>query len=124
MRIGFIEEQGSRLLLLDFSEMRDSAATLALIEEARKFFLPLPKRKEILTLVDVSRMRYDNAVLKAFQDLTRHDEPWERAVAVFGLRGLGLITFRANNLLTGGRLHGFSRREEAVAWLLKQAAKP
>jgi hypothetical protein len=121
MRVGFIEEQGVRLVLLDFSEMRDSAATLALIEEARKFFLPLPKRKEILTLVDVSRMRYDNAVLKAFQDLTRHDEPWERAVAVFGLRGLGLITFRASNLLTGGRLHGFSSREEAVAYLLKKA---
>jgi hypothetical protein len=123
MRIGFIEEQGCRLLLLDFSEMRDSAATLVLIEEARKFFLPLPRRKEILTLVDVSRMRYDNAVLKAFQDLTRHDEPWERAVAVFGLRGVGLIAFRASNLLSGGRLHGFAKRDEAVAWLLKQQAK-
>jgi hypothetical protein len=66
-------------------------------------------------------MRYDNDVLKAFQELTRHDEPWERAVAVFGLRGIGLIVFRANNLLTGGRLHGFNAREDAVAWLLKQA---
>jgi hypothetical protein len=119
--IGFIEEQGCRLLLLDFSNLRDSAATLARMEEAKQFFLGLPRRKEILTLVDVSRMRYDNRVLKAFQDLTRHDEPWERAVAVFGLRGVGLIAFRATNLLSGGRLHGFARREEAVAWLVGQA---
>src|SRR5690348_10516541 len=33
MRIGFIEEQGVRLLLLDFSRMTESAATLALIAE-------------------------------------------------------------------------------------------
>jgi len=123
MAVRFIEEQGCRILFLDFSNLRETAETLLKIEEARQFFLTLPKRKEILTLVDVSRMRYDNAVLKAFQDLTRHDEPWEKAVAVYGLRGLGLITFRANNLLTGGRLHGFTGREDAVAFLLKQAKK-
>jgi hypothetical protein len=122
MPVGFIEEQGIRLLLLDFSGLREGAATLVEIRAARQFFETLPKRKEILTLVDVSRMRYDNAVLKAFQELTRHDEPWERAVAVFGLRGIGLVAFRASNFLTGGRLRGFSGREEAVAWLVKQAA--
>jgi hypothetical protein len=121
MRIGFIEEQGCRILLLDFSGLQDSAETLAHIAEARRFVAEQPKRKEILTLVDLSRLRYDNEVLKAFQDLTRHDEPWERAVAVCGLRGIGLVAFRAHNLLTGRRLHGFSRRDEAVSWLVQQA---
>jgi hypothetical protein len=120
MGIGFIEEQGKRVLLMDFSGLTDPTATLARIEEARLFVTQQPKRKEILTLVDVTRMRFDNEVLKAFQDLTRHDEPWERAVAVFGLRGVGLIAFRANNLVTGGRLHGFRERDEAIAWLLQQ----
>ncbi len=120
MRVGFIEEQGTRVLLMDFSGLTDSAATLAQIEEARLFVAKQPRRKEILTLVDVTRMRFDNDVLKGFQDLTRHDEPWERAVAVFGLRGVGLIAFRANNLVTGGRLHGFRERDKAVAWLLQQ----
>ena len=126
MRIGFIEEQGVKLLLLDFSRMTESAATLALIEDAKTFFRAQPKRKEILTLTDVSKMRFDNAVLKAFEDLIRHDEPWEKAVAVCGLVGIGLITFRAQNLVTGNRMQGFARRDEAVAWLLKQAnpAKP
>jgi len=126
MRIRFIEEQGVRLLLLDFSRMTESAATLALIAEAKTFFLTQPKRKEILTLTDVSKMRFDNAVLNAFLDLIRHDEPWEKAVAVCGLEGIGLITFRAQNLVAGGRMHGFGKRDEAVAWLVKQAnsAKP
>ena len=121
MRVGFIEEQGIRVLLMDFSGLKDTTATLAQIEEARAFVAQQPKRKELLTLVNVTEMRFDNDVLKAFQDLTRHDEPWERAVAVFGLRGVGLIAFRANNLVTGGRLHGFRGRDEAVAWLLQQA---
>lgn len=121
MPVGFIQEQGLRILLLDFSNLQDPATTLARIDEARLFFLTLPKRKEIFTLVDVSRMRYDRAVLEAFQDLTRHDEPWEKAVAVFGLRGIGLVAFRASNLLSGGRLRGFGKREEAVAYLLERA---
>ncbi len=121
VRIGFIEEQGVRLLQLDFSRMTDSAATLALIEEAKRFFLTQPKRKEILTLTDVSKMRFDNAVLKAFEDLIRHDEPWEKAVAVCGLIGIGLVTFRAQNLVTGNRMNGFAKRDQAVAWLVKHA---
>lgn len=66
-------------------------------------------------------MRFDSAVLSAFEDLIRHDEPWEKAVAVCGLVGIGLVTFRAQNLVTGGRMHGFAKRDEAVAWLVKQA---
>jgi len=121
MPVVFIEEQGCRILLMDFSGLQETATTLARIDEARQFVAQQPKRKEILTLVDVTRMRFDNEILKAFQVLTRHDEPWERAVAVFGLRGVGLVAFRANNLVTGGRLHGFRGRDEAVAWLVKQS---
>jgi hypothetical protein len=37
------------------------------------------------------------------------------------LTGIGLITFRAQNFVTVGRMHGFAKRDEAVAWLVKQA---
>jgi hypothetical protein len=39
---------------------------------------------------------------------------------VCGLRGVGGIAFRALNLLTGSRLRGFDRRDDALAWLVKQ----
>jgi hypothetical protein len=91
-----------------------------LIEEARSFVASLPKRKEHRTLVDVSRIRFNEPVLRSFRELTKHDEPWEIAVAVYGLSGLGLIAFRAQNLLTGGRLRGFAERPEALLWLLQQ----
>jgi len=53
--------------------------------------------------------------------LARHDEPWERAVAVCGLGGVGCVAFRATNLLTGSRMQGFKKRAEALGWLVAQA---
>ena len=120
MSVGFIEHQGVRVLLMDFTGLKDPAELLRRIAEARQFVAGQPKRKELLTLVDVSRMRYSEPVLQAFRELTRHDEPWERAVAVCGLQGVGGIAFRALNLLTGSRLRGFDARDDALAWLLKQ----
>jgi hypothetical protein len=36
---------------------------------------------------------------------------------------VGGIAFRALNLLTGSRLRGFDARDDALAWLLKQAPR-
>lgn len=120
MSVGFLDHQGIRVLSMDFSGLKNPADILRRIAEARQFMAAQPKRKEIRTLVDVSRMRYSEEVLQAFRELTRHDEPWEVAVAVCGLRGVGGIAFRALNLLTGSRLRGFDRRDDALAWLVKQ----
>jgi hypothetical protein len=90
------------------------------IVEARSFVSSLPKRKELLTLVNVGRLRFNEEVLRTFRELAKHDEPWEIAVAVYGLKGLGLIAFRAQNLLTGGRMRGFAERSEALLWLMQQ----
>ena len=122
MRIGFIEERARRVLLMDFSDLRDGPAILSQIDEARRFVLKQPRRKELLTLVDVTGMRYDADILQAFQALARHDEPWERAVAVCGLGGVGRVAFRATNLLTGSRMQGFKKRAEALDWLASQAS--
>lgn len=105
---------------MNFARLKDPALILARIAAARLFVGTLPKRKELLTLVDVELLRFNHEVMKAFSDLTKHDEPWERAAAVCGVTGMGALAFRAHNLLTGGRLRGFATREEALAWLLEQ----
>jgi hypothetical protein len=120
MSVQFVEHDGKRILWMSFANLRDEPVALQAIEEAKQFVATQPRKKELLTLVDVSRMRYTNAVLAAFRELTKADEPYEKAVAVYGMHGVGLIAFRANNLITGGRLKGFEKREEALAWLLAQ----
>ncbi|TMB40053.1 MAG: hypothetical protein E6J62_00790 [Deltaproteobacteria bacterium] len=122
MPVSFIEHQGQRILLLDFARIRDPQIVLREIEEARKFIAQQPRRKELLTLADVSKLRFNDDVLKAFRELTKHDEPYEKAAAVFGLTTLGAVAFRANNFMTGGRLKGFEKKDDALKWLLEQAA--
>ena len=70
----------------------------------------------------MSKLRFNDDVLKAFRELTKHDEPYEKAAAVFGLTTLGAVAFRANNFMTGGRLKGFEKKDDALKWLLEQAA--
>jgi hypothetical protein len=120
--VSFIEHDGRKILAMDFSRIKDPALVLRAIEEAKNFVARQPKRKELLTLVDVYGLRFNDEVLKAFRDLTKHDEPWEKAVAVSGLTHLGAVAFRANNLMTGGRLKGFEKKDEALKWLLEQDA--
>jgi hypothetical protein len=123
MPASFIQHDGCRILLLDFARIQDTTVLLQEIEKARLFVAAQPKRKELFTLVDLKGLRFNDDVLRAFRELTKHDEPWEKAVAVSGLSTLGKVAFRAVNLLTGGRLTPFYKREEALAWLVKQAAR-
>jgi hypothetical protein len=120
MSVGFVEHDGRRVLAMSFAQLKDQRAILAAIAEARNFVAALPKKKETLSLVDVTRMRYSNDVLAAFRKLTKDNEPWEIATAVHGLTGIGAIAFRAVNLMTGSRMRGFETRDQALEWLLQQ----
>lgn len=121
MPAGFIEYQGHRILLLDFARITDPPLLLREIDEARRFVAAQPRRKELLTLVDLKGLRFNEEVLKAFRELSQHDEPYERAAAVCGFSSIGRVAFRAHNLITGGRLAPFDSREECLAWLVRQA---
>lgn len=121
MPTGFIDHLGQRVLLLDFSRIKDPQILVREVEAARLFVAAQPRRKELLTLVDLKGLRFNDEVLKAFRELTHHNEPYDRAAAVCGLAGLGRIAFRAHNLIAGGRLSAFDGRDEALAWLVSQA---
>lgn len=108
---------------MDFAGLRDDDAILLLIAQAKAFVAALPKRPELLTLVDLSRIRFNPKILAAFRELNRHDKPWQRAVAVCGLSGMGLTVFRAQNLLMANPMRGFETRAEALAWLVAEDAR-
>ena len=123
----FLQHKGVSVLFLDFARITDPTVLLGEIAEARKFVAQQPRRKEILTLVDLEGMNFNEEVLKAFKDLNVHDEPYEKAIAVTGFSVLGKITFRANQLPKDSpsrRLVPFDSKEEALEWLIKQKAAP
>jgi hypothetical protein len=124
MSAEFVEHHGSRILLMDFSDEKHVPTLLAKIEEARQVVAAQPKRKELLVLVDVHGLTFNDQIIQAFRTLIRDDEPWERAVAVCGFSALGKIAFRAVNLTTGSRLQAVDSRDDGMDWLVKQKAAP
>ena len=67
--IGFIEHKGKRVLLLDFTGIRDTQVALQLIAQARATIAAEPPRKQLLTVTDVKGMIYNDEINQAFVTL-------------------------------------------------------
>src|ERR1700745_2083910 len=124
MPVNFIEHEGQRIVFMDFSRIQDPSVVLREIDEARNFVAQHPKRKELLVLVNLYGLVFNEEVVKAFRQLTKDDEPYEKAVAVYGFSSIGRVLLRASNMITGRHLDAFDNREEALKWLVKQASTP
>jgi hypothetical protein len=119
--IEFIEHLGKRLLLLDFTAVKDTQVALRLIEQARALVAAQPQRKDLLTVTDVKGMTYNEEINKALVALGKHNAPWVRASAICNPSTLGKVITRANNLATGRSFKIFDSRAEALDWVVAQA---
>ncbi|HZX94434.1 MAG TPA: hypothetical protein VFE90_07945 [Myxococcales bacterium] len=119
--IEFIEHQGKRVLLLDFTAVKDTQVALRLIEQARALVAAQPQRKDLLTVTDVKGMIYNDEINQALLVLGKHNTPWVRASAICNPSTLGKVITRANNLSTGRSFRVFDSRAEALDWVVAQA---
>jgi hypothetical protein len=116
--VQFITFQGKRILLVDMSNAQQEDA-LAILSEAKKVIgTQLPQ--SLLTLTDVSEMRYNVAVAQAFKDLSVFDKPIVRAAAVVGVDGLMKIMLNGIIKVSSRQFGLFDSREQAQEWLIKQ----
>ncbi len=120
--VQFIEHQGRRVLLLDFTEVDDPGESLRLMAEARSVVAAQPRRKELLVIVDVKRMTVNEGVLAAFRELAAHNAPWVLASAVCHADRLGRVMTRANGVMTGRTFTMFDDRQKALDWIVTQGA--
>lgn len=120
--IGFIEHKGRRVLLLDFTAIRDTQLALQLIAQARATVAAEPQRKELLTVTDVKGMIYNDEINRAFVALGKNNAPWVRKSAVCNTSTIGRVITRANNVATGRSFALFDSRAEALDWVVTDAA--
>lgn len=120
--IGFIEHDGKRVLLLDFTGIRDTQLALQLIAQARAMVAAEPQRKELLTVTDVKGMIYNDEINQAFVALGKNNAPWVRKSAVCNTSTIGRVITRANNVATGRSFALFDSRAEALDWVVTDAA--
>lgn len=120
-RTRFLEHEGHRILLLDFSEIRQPAVALRAIAEAKALIATQP-RGSLLTITYVKGSAFMPTVVRALQDLARHDAPYVKAAVVAGMSGLQRVAFTAIQLVSGRSFKVCRDIEEAKRWLAAQDA--
>lgn len=118
-RTRFIDHRGTRILLLDYSGVRDPDESVREFQHSMRVVAAQP-RGSLRILTRVQEARYNAAVLQAVKEMARHNEPYVLASAVVGMSGLHRIAYQAVILFSKRKIKTFDRDEEALDWLAEQ----
>jgi len=120
-RVRFADHQGRRILITDLSGLSPDQSP-AVLEEARKVVAALPRERSLLSLLVVSKMRFDPETIDAMKKVGRENEPWVVATAVVGLSAIGRVVARVVSTFSGRRYAAFESEDQAKEWLVRQQA--
>jgi hypothetical protein len=119
-RMAWLNHGGSRIFVVDYSEMRNPSEIMDLARASASAIQALPPQS-VLCLLDVRNARYTPAVLSVFKEASLANKPHLRASAVTGLSGLLMVAYRGITRLMGQHIPAFETRSEALEWLATQA---
>jgi hypothetical protein len=114
--VSFIEYKNHRILQLDFSYCQPEEV-LALIREGAETIRTQPE-KSLLTLTKTEGSKFDSEVVKAMKEFTKENEPYVRAAAIVGLKGLQKIVLEAVRLFTKREFGVFEDEDRAKEYLV------
>ncbi|MGD0413898.1 MAG: hypothetical protein ABSA80_00955 [Terriglobales bacterium] len=116
-RIRFIEHQGKRILLLDFSH--SNAHEMQLLLEYVRITVAQHAHESVITLADYTGSTVDHAVATKIKEVLTLDRPFVKKTAWVGAESIphafmdNFHTFSQREIVT------FKTREEAMDWLVK-----
>jgi hypothetical protein len=114
-----IEHRGKQILLLDYSDVMDTAEALRYIAETKAIIAQHPP-ESVRTLTYVRGSRYTAPVIDAMKDLVAHNRPYVKAAAVVGMNTLHRIIYRAVITFSRRNIQVFEDLEPAKDWLAEQ----
>lgn len=118
-RVRFIDHQGKRILLIDFSNLQRADEILGLIDVARELVAKQP-HGSLRTLTHVRGARYSPPVMDGLKQLAAHNKPYVTAAAVVGMAGLHRVLYRAVVLFSRRNIEAFDELDAAKKWLASQ----
>lgn len=118
-RTRMIEHKGTPIMLLDYSDIMDTAQALAEIEKTKALIAQHPPAS-VRTLTYVRGSRYTAAVIDAMKELVAHNRPYVKAAAVVGMNTLHRIIYRAVITFSRRNIEVFEDLEQAKDWLVSQ----
>lgn len=122
-RVRFLDNDGHRVILLDFVGITDTAEGVSAAEQAKSFIGRLEPDGSHYTLTDVRRTRYDRKIIEAFQDLTAHNRPYIRAAAVVSDSAMHRAAISMIAIVSRRRLEVCATREAALEYLAAEHRK-
>ena len=114
-RIRFIDHQGKKILLVDFSNC--PANEVERIAHAVPDYVTVKPRNSVLVLTDFTGASFDRDALRAMKETAVFDKPFVKKSALLGTESLPapfyeeLISFSRRELVI------LKTREEALDWL-------
>lgn len=116
-RLRFIEHQGKRILMIDFSNC-GAHAMLALLDDFRAQVKGQPL-DSLLAMADFTGAKLDKAVATRIKELLVLDRPYIKRAAWVGTGSLPHVYYENFKSFSQRNLPSFETREEALDWLVK-----
>ena len=114
-RVRFIQHNGKEILSLNFANC-DAREAHAIIDQAKMVISSSPEQS-LLTLTDVTNIRFDDTLNERMKEFAAHNKPYVKAAAVVGVTGLKKILFEAAMIFSKRKLHTFETLDQAKTWL-------
>ena len=118
-RTRLILHRGRQIMLLDYSDILDTAEALDEIQKSKVVIAQQPPGS-LLTLTYVRGSRYTAPVIDAMKELVAHNKPYVKAAAVVGMNTLHRIIYRAVVAFSRRNIQVFDDLDEAKDWLVAQ----
>jgi hypothetical protein len=114
-RIRFIDHQGNKILLLDFSNC--PANEVEKIARATPDHIMVQPRGSVLVLSDFTGATFDRDALRTMKESAVFDKPFIKKSALIGTENLPREFYEELKGFSRRELPIFKTREEALAWL-------
>ena len=116
-RVSTIQHRERAIIAIDFSGLEDKADITAVISQAKQVIHAAPPAS-LLTLTDVSGMRFNQEVTVAMKEFADSNKPFVQAAALLGVSGLKQVVFNTVKRLSGRRIEAFDDPATAKDWLV------
>lgn len=119
--IELLTHRGHRVLHADLRGLRDDS-DLRLAADAVSAAIRQEPPESALVLVDVTGFRYGLRAIRLLSEQAAENAPFVRARAIVGLPRVAWTVLHEVSLFTKRPAEAFESREEALDWLVGQAA--
>lgn len=113
-----LKEQDKTIVFTDLAEVSAEDAP-GIMDKAAEAISKFPQ-KSVMSLVDMTDMRFNKVVIAKVTDIARKNEPFVAVTAIVGLNSVAKLIAKSVIKLTGRNTVLFDELSEAKSWLLSQ----